>query len=104
MVELAGTTQRTISYYENDAGYPPAPALVDLARALEVSTDVLLGVKAPKIERYKKDSETRRLWKRFQRVTALPDRDQKAVIRLINSLVAGSASRRNDSFGEHHER
>jgi transcriptional regulator with XRE-family HTH domain len=104
LAELAGTTQRAISYYENDAGYPPAPALVDLARALEVSTDVLLGVKAPKIERYKEDSETRRLWKRFQRVTTLPDRDQKAVIRLINSLVAGSASRRNGSFGEHHER
>jgi transcriptional regulator with XRE-family HTH domain len=81
LAELAGTAQRAISYYENDAGYPPAPALVDLARALEVSTDVLLGVKTPKLERYKEDSETRRLWKRFQHVTALPDRDRKAVIR-----------------------
>ena len=100
LAELAGTTQRAISYYENDAGYPPAPALIDLARALEISTDVLLGVKAPKVERYREDSETQRLWKRFQHVTMLPERDQKAVIRLINSLVAGSASRKNGAQGE----
>lgn len=104
LAELAGTTQRAISYYENDAGYPPAPALVDLARALEVTTDVLLGVTAPKVERYKEDSETQRLWKRFQHVTTLPDRDQKAVIRLINSLVAGSVSRKNGAHGEHNGR
>jgi transcriptional regulator with XRE-family HTH domain len=93
LAELAGTTQRAISYYENDAGYPPAPALVALARALEVTTDVLLGVKPPKVDRYGEDSETRRLWKRFQHVTTLPDRDQKAVIRLINSLVTLSGAK-----------
>ena len=104
LAELAGTTQRAISYYENDAGYPPAPALIDLARALETSTDVLLGVKAPKVERYKEDSETRRLWKQFQHVTTLPERDRKAVIRLINSLVAGSVLRKNGAMGERHGR
>jgi hypothetical protein len=34
------------------------------------------------------DAEARRMWKRFQMVATLPERDQKAVIRLINSLVA----------------
>jgi hypothetical protein len=28
-----------------------------------------------------------RQWKRFQRITLLPERDQRAVIRLINSLT-----------------
>jgi hypothetical protein len=33
-------------------------------------------------------------------VTALPEKDQRAVIRLINSLVAVGATRKNGSLGE----
>ena len=94
LAEAAGTTQRAISYYETEAGFPPAPAVIDLARALQVSTDELLGVRAPKVERLHDNPETRRLWKRFQLVSQLPERDQKAVIRLINSLVSGSSHQR----------
>lgn len=95
LAETAGTTQRAISYYETEAGFPPAPAVIDLARALRVTTDELLGVRPPKVERIHDDSEARRQWKRFQMVSTLPERDQKAVIRLINSLVAVGAARRN---------
>jgi hypothetical protein len=49
------------------------------------ATDELLGVKAPKVERIHDDDEARRTWKRFQTVATLPERDQKAVIRLIVS-------------------
>jgi len=69
--------------------------VVALAKALKVSADELLGLKPPRVERVHDDAETRRLWKRFQMVTALPEKDQRAVIRLINSLVAaGAATRR----------
>lgn len=91
LAEAAGTTQRAISYYENDTGFPPASALIDLAHALKVSTDELLGIKAPKVERIDSDPETRRLWKRFQQIVALPEKDQRAVIRLISSLVSMGA-------------
>jgi transcriptional regulator with XRE-family HTH domain len=104
LAEKARTTQRTISYYESDAGFPPAPALIALAEALQVSTDVLLGVKPPKVERIGEDPEARRQWKRFQMSAAVPERDQKAVIRLINSLVAAGDSRKNGSMGEHNGR
>jgi hypothetical protein len=47
-----------------------------------------------KIERLKEDDpETRRLWKRFRQVSSLPERDRKAVIRLINSLVSVASGR-----------
>ncbi|HZU28087.1 MAG TPA: helix-turn-helix transcriptional regulator [Bryobacteraceae bacterium] len=75
LAEVAGTTQRAISYYETEARLPPAPAVIAVGRALKVSTDEPLGV-------------------------ALPERDQKAVIRLINSLVAVCPLRRNDAQGE----
>jgi hypothetical protein len=74
--------------------------VIALAKALKITTDELLGVKPPKVERVHDDSEARRQWKRFQMISTLPERDQKAVVRLINSLVAAGASRRNGSVGE----
>ncbi len=87
LAEAADTTQRAISYYETTGNYPPAPALVALAKALGVSTDELLGVKSVKTDARAEDPETRRLWRKFQQVSALPEKDQRAVIRLINSLA-----------------
>jgi transcriptional regulator with XRE-family HTH domain len=91
-VELAktlGTTQRTISYYENEDGVPTVVLLGSLARVLGVTTDELLGLKPIKLQ----DSpQKRRLWKRLQRIESLPERDQRAVIRLINSLVASNGN------------
>ena len=66
---------------------PTAPALIELARALRVSADELLGLKAAKADDRAEDPEMRRLWKKFQLVSTLPDKDQRAVIRLINSLT-----------------
>jgi transcriptional regulator with XRE-family HTH domain len=86
LAQAAGTTQRAVSYYENAFGFPPAPQLVALAKALRVTTDELLGVKSIKADSRSEDSETRRLWKKFQQVADLPEKDQRAVIRLINSL------------------
>jgi transcriptional regulator with XRE-family HTH domain len=85
LAKSAATTQRAISYYETEAEFPTAAALIPLARALRVSTDELLGAK-------QENPQKRRLWKRFQRMASLPERDQRAVIRLINSLVASNGN------------
>jgi transcriptional regulator with XRE-family HTH domain len=89
-----GTTQRTVSYYENQGGSPPAHVVVALSKLLHVSADELLGLKPSKAEHRKEDPERHRLWKRFQRMARLPERDQRAVIRLINSLVSVSDQQR----------
>jgi transcriptional regulator with XRE-family HTH domain len=93
----ADTTQRAVSYYENDVGYPPAPAFIKLAQALHITTDELLGMKPVKRDRHQLEPELRGLWKKLQQVTSLPDRDQRAVIRLINSLASNSRERRKAS-------
>ena len=77
----------------NRGRLPAVARVIDLAKALRVTTDELLGVKAAKVERINDDSEARRMWKRFQMVAGLPERDQKAVIRLIHSLAGSSAAR-----------
>ena len=92
LAKAAQVTQRAISYYETDGGSPPGPVIAQLAQALKVSADELLGIQsAPRkafgFERVASDPEKQRLWKRFQRITLMPERDQKAVIRLINSLT-----------------
>jgi len=88
LAELTGSTQRAISYYENEASFPPAAAVIVLAKALHVTTDELLGLKQRETGPLEADPQLRRMWKRFQQVSSLPERDQRAVIRLINSLAA----------------
>ena len=90
LAEALGTTQRVISYYETEAELPPSTAIIPLARILGVSADELLGLRPARVNG-NASVEKQRLWKRFQKMDALPTKDQRAVIRLINSL-AGSAS------------
>ena len=103
LAKATGSTQRSISYYENDDGIPPASVVIALAKALQVSADELLGIKPPRVEPAD-DSESKRLWKRFQMIAALPEKDQRAVIRLINSLVAAAPVRRSGAQGERNGR
>ena len=62
---------------------------------LKVSADKLLGLKPPpKTARTREDPEVRRLWKKSQQVLQLPEKDRRAMIRLVNSLVAAKAAAR----------
>jgi transcriptional regulator with XRE-family HTH domain len=89
LAKATGMTQRAISYYEIEAEFPPAPALITLAQTLEVTTDELLGVQPPR-PAAREHPQEQRLWKRFQRMASLPTKDQRAVIRLISSLASSS--------------
>ena len=91
LAEALGTTQRVISYYETEAELPPSTAIIPLARVLEVSTDELLGLK-PTEPNGNSSVQKQRLWKRFQKMDVLPTKDQRAVIRLINSLAGSSTA------------
>jgi transcriptional regulator with XRE-family HTH domain len=92
LAEKIGSTQRAVSRYETVADRAPAPVLARLAQALAVSTDELLGVKRIReTAGLTSDPEARRLWKKFQQVMALPEKDRRAVIRFVNSLVTAEA-------------
>jgi transcriptional regulator with XRE-family HTH domain len=93
LAKLTKSSQRNISYYETGAGYPPATTIAELAKVLDVSTDQLLGLRNSRTPTAKKDQEdpqVRRFWKKFQQIARLPEKDQRAVIRLINSLAKAS--------------
>lgn len=88
LADAIGATQRVVSYYEAVAVDPGGDIVVKLAQALGVSTDELLGAKSmPRQPSPLSDPDERRLWRKFQKVRRLPEKDQRAVFRLVNSLV-----------------
>jgi hypothetical protein len=93
LAEMIRSSQRAISVYEAVGEYLPTAVVVELAKVLKVSTDELLGVKPLGAGRAAEDPEVGRLWKKFQQVLALPEKDRRAVIRLVNPLVAAEAAR-----------
>ena len=91
LAEASGLSQRVISYYETMPGYPAAPAIIALAKALRVSSDSLLGLKPlPRSATAAQPPEEKRLWRHLRVVAHLPERDQRAVLRLIDSAAKAS--------------
>lgn len=80
-----GLSQRAVAYYEGEGGQPPGAILVDLARALKVTTDELLGV-VPTTE--KTPPKIARLLKKLQKIAELPVADQRTVLKLVDALHA----------------
>ncbi len=83
--EKVGLSNRMVAYYEREDSTPPGPVLVDVARALKVSTDELLGVKPLKERASPKKA---RLLKRLEVIDQLPPADQRAVLKFVDALVA----------------
>lgn len=79
-----GVSQRVIAYYESHGAQPPGAMLVDLARAVRVTSDELLGLKAV---REPLAPKTARLLKRLRRVEELPPADQRAVLKLVDAML-----------------
>ncbi len=73
-------SQHVVAYYETDGSQPPGALLVDLAQALRVTTDELLGVE-PLKERV--SPKAARLRKRLSG----PAADQRAVLKFVNALA-----------------
>ena len=94
LAKATGTTQRAISYYEATGGNPSSEAVAKLAQALGTSTDQLLGLvelHEPGVEPTTPDEK--RLWRRFRQLLALPEKDRRAVMRMLDSLTKAHPTR-----------
>lgn len=83
--KAVGVSQRVIAYYETESQQPPGALLAELAQALQVSADELLGLK-PVVE--KRSPQRARLLKRLEKITDLPATDQRTVLKLLDALHA----------------
>lgn len=82
--EKVGVSNRVIAYYEQDGAQPPGAMLAELAVALGVSADELLGLEPP---RPLMPPKTARLLKRLEKVAELPPNDQRAVVKFVEALA-----------------
>ena len=90
--ERIGTTKRSVIHYESHGKYPPAPVLAAMAGAFNMTMETLMSPEEPE-RRLKRDEpdllnnpEERRLWKRFRQLQMLPERDQRAVLRMLDAM------------------
>lgn len=82
--ELVGVSNRVIAYYEKETQYPPSRLIVPLAKALDVSSDELLGMKEAKTDL---DPDKAALWRKLKVVESLPQIDQKAILHYIKTIA-----------------
>ncbi|MCP4043261.1 MAG: helix-turn-helix transcriptional regulator [Gammaproteobacteria bacterium] len=83
LADEIGATRRQIAYYEAESQHPPANLLVDLARALNTSTDELLGLKAAKKIR----PPDNRLQRRMQQIEKMGAKEKRQIIQLLDTFI-----------------
>ena len=87
LAKVVGTSHRMIAYYEIQGGNPPSDVVVNLARALGVTTDELLGVRTTKRAGSEQTPEDLRLLRRLRQVSKLPAKERRNVLQFIDALV-----------------
>ena len=80
----AGITQRMVAYYEAPSAQPPAHLLPQMAKALGVGVDVLLGVAQPrKVKRLATNSLERRLLE----IEKLDPKAKRQITQLLDTFI-----------------
>ena len=93
LAERVGCTKRAIIYYEKDGKYPPAPILAAMAGAFGLTLESLMSPDEPQLHREKdepnllEDADDRRLWRKLKVLKSLPERDQQAILRMLDTMA-----------------
>ena len=82
-----GVSNRVIAYYEKETNYPPAHLIVPMAQSLGISTDELLGIKAPRENEQKPNL---RITRRLKKIADLPLSQQKVLLKTIDTFLRGA--------------
>ena len=88
LAKQLGISQPMMSQYERGERRIPSDLLATIINILGESADtVLFGTSKTPRPVLEIDDEMKKTWKKFQQVMELPEDDQRAVIRLINSVA-----------------
>ncbi len=93
LADEIGSTRRVMAYYETESDHPPANLLVDLAKALSVTTDELLGVNP--IKRTKQPDS--RLQRRLQQIEKLSTPKKRQILQVIDTFIENEQLRQQAS-------
>jgi len=78
-----GISQRMVAYYESQSDFPPGALLPLIAKALSVSSDLLLGLKNEIGDKL----YDARLLTRFRKVNSMSKSERRLVIQLIDRII-----------------
>jgi transcriptional regulator with XRE-family HTH domain len=84
--ERIGVSQRIMNHYEKKAEYPPTQKLIELARALDMGVDELLGITNNGDNDTLKDIKPG-LARKLRQASQLPPHEIKALSTFIDALI-----------------
>jgi transcriptional regulator with XRE-family HTH domain len=79
-----GMSRRMMAYYESQGAHPPTHLLVDIARALHLTTDELLG--ATPIKKTAAPRNTR-LQRRLEQIERLEPTEKRQVLQVLDAFI-----------------
>lgn len=84
LADEVGISRRMLVYYESQTKHPPTNLLPDLAQALGVTADQILGLE-PMEEVSPKNVH---FWKQIRKAEDLPASDRRALLQVLDGLLA----------------
>jgi transcriptional regulator with XRE-family HTH domain len=95
LADEVGVSRRMIAYYEGETGHPPTSFLVNLAQALAISTDALLGNQPMKKATAKTMLSTR--WeRRVRQIERLSAKPKQQIVTFIDAILVAEQARLGD--------
>lgn len=91
LADEISATRRQIAYYEAESEHPPAGLLINLARALNVSADELLGLHAGR--KATTPAVSTRLERRLKLIERMPAKPKQQLLGLIDTFIAAEQLR-----------
>ncbi len=85
--EKIGLTKRMVAYYETQGGTPSPSLVANMAKACNVSGNILLGLETEATIKPKNI----KIWRQLLKVEQLPEKEQKVILGMIDSLTAAHA-------------
>lgn len=93
LADEVGASRRMIAYYEAESDHPPANLLTQIANALNVSTDALLGLQGgsatPKV--------SNRLERRLKQIDTLNPKAKRQLTQMIDTFIEAEQFRQQHS-------
>jgi hypothetical protein len=87
-----GVSQRNIAYYEGQTKHPPTAIQPELAKALGVTADDLLGVTP--IKKAARPTNTR-LLRRLQQIEKLDAKEKRQILQFLDTFIERERLRRS---------
>jgi len=96
LAEEIGASRRIIAYYETQSDYPPATLLPQLAKALGIRIEDMLGSRL--LPQTRKPASSR-LQRRLQQIEKLNTKEKRQVMQLLDAFIEREKLKKKVAMG-----